>query len=196
MMYIWKLFPLLILSLLLPTSGSIGLSDGLLQPSHLFQEKTLNQEVISFAESKKGLKVGRGECWDLAQQALTYAGARNSTDYRSQTRNENYIWGKEISLDKAKPGDVIQYRNFGGTKRETQTNGSWQEVRFEASHHTAILAKSLPHGAWEVFHQNNQGQQFVTRDTITLWNTEYMQGESTVSVSVKGKFWIYRPQER
>ena len=195
-MYIWKLFPIGFLFLLTLPLFESGSPLRLSEESSFLQVPTLNQEVLSYSKSKKGLKVGRGECWDLAQQALTYAGARNSTDYRSQTRNENYIWGEQVSLNQAKPGDVIQYRNFEGTMRKTQANGSWRELRFEASHHTAILAKPLAHGAWEVFHQNNQGQQFVTRDTIFLQDSEYTEGDETVKISVGGKYWIYRPQKR
>ena len=196
MMNIWKLFPIALLPYL--TFQAIH-SESTLQfggDLYVTQELTLNQEILAFSKSKKGLKVGRGECWDLAEQALTYAGAKNSANYRSKTRNGNHIWGKQVSLNQVKPGDVIQYRNFRGTRRKTQASGSWSELRFEAPHHTAILAKPLAHGAWEVFHQNNQGQQFVTRDTIFLQDSEYSEGDETVRISVEGKYWIYRPQKR
>lgn len=35
----------------------------------------LNQKIITFVSQNIGKKVGRGECWDLAAQALNQAGA-------------------------------------------------------------------------------------------------------------------------
>ena len=166
----------------------------LFQP--LILQQSLNQKVLDFAESKMGEGVGRGECWDLAQQALTFAGARNSTDYRSQTRNSNYIWGKPVSLSQAKPGDIIQYRNFSGKRRETQQNGSWKELGFLAEHHTAILVERLNHGAWKVYQQNNEGQRFVTEDVVHLQDAKFIQESLKIEVDVSGKYWIYRPVSR
>ena len=159
-------------------------------------QQSLNQKVLKYAESKMGEGVGRGECWDLAQQALSFAGARNSTDFRSQTRNANYVWGKSVSLNQARPGDIIQYRNFSGKKRETQENGSWKELGFSAEHHTAILSKRLAHGAWRVYQQNNEGQRFVTEDVVHLQDAKFTQESIRVEVDVSGKYWIYRPVSR
>ena len=164
-----------------------------LSPFPLEQE-SLNRKVIEFAQSKLGQTVGRGECWDLAQQALTRAQARNSTDYLSQTHNENYIWGNLVSLGKAKPGDIIQYRNFRGKVRETLQNGSWRELSFIAQHHTAILAQPLGEGRWRVYQQNDQGQRFVTQDTINLLDATFQKGTRKIEVNVEGKYWIYRPE--
>ena len=39
---------------------------------------TMSQKVVAWAHSKLRQRVGRGECWDLADQALRASGARTS----------------------------------------------------------------------------------------------------------------------
>ena len=62
----------------------------------------LNKEIIEFTTSKIGKKVGSGECWDLAAEALDYAGAK---------WKRSYVYGRKVDLSEEKvlPGDIIQF---------------------------------------------------------------------------------------
>src|ERR1700754_2264222 len=64
----------------------------------------LNKKIISFVKTKIGKKVGRGECWDLAAEALNTNGAKWDGDYG---------FGREINLKKecVYPGDIMQFTN-------------------------------------------------------------------------------------
>jgi hypothetical protein len=57
-------------------------------------EGNLNAKVLQYAESKMGQKVERGECWDLANQALKFAGARQP----GQGGYGSYVFGQSVSL--------------------------------------------------------------------------------------------------
>ena len=59
---------------------------------------TINQEVLAFASSKIGQTVGRGECVDLADQALRNAGALSYGDYGEITPDGDYEWGLAVML--------------------------------------------------------------------------------------------------
>ena len=58
----------------------------------------LNKKIIAFVKTKLNKKVGRGECWDLAAEAL------NSTQAKW---DGNYVFGKEVNYKKdcVYPGD-------------------------------------------------------------------------------------------
>src|SRR5258706_3314819 len=60
----------------------------------------LNQQILDFVNAHLKKKVGRGECWDLAAEALNQAGAK---------WNHKYNYGKHIDPDSTTvfPGDII-----------------------------------------------------------------------------------------
>src|SRR4029077_1244340 len=69
----------------------------------------LNEKVLEFARSKKGEMVGDGECTSLAREAFQFAGARRFPPYGF---DEDFVWGTQVeSLEKALPGDVLQFRD-------------------------------------------------------------------------------------
>jgi hypothetical protein len=53
---------------------------------------TTNQKVVVWARGKLGHKIGRGECWDLGEQALKQAGAQTSNDLGPVEADSDYIW--------------------------------------------------------------------------------------------------------
>src|SRR4051812_49312904 len=67
-------------------------------------EPELNKKIIDFVNSKMNKTVGRGECWDLAAQALNTTGA---------SWDKNFGFGKEIHLKKdcIYPGDIMQFED-------------------------------------------------------------------------------------
>ncbi|RMG18704.1 MAG: hypothetical protein D6730_22525 [Bacteroidetes bacterium] len=157
---------------------------------------TLNEKILAFARNKKGRKVGRGECWDLAETALKKAGGKTSHDYGKVTQSADYKWGKEITLGEARAGDIVQYKNFAWRIDITHKDGStsWREMKYP--HHTAILESKKGHGMWKVLEQNINGR-LVKEHKVYLKNQHYTDEDGDqIKITVKGKRWIYRPQPR
>ncbi|MCK8493203.1 hypothetical protein M0L20_15150 [Spirosoma sp. RP8] len=151
-----------------------------------------NLSVAGFAYSQYGNQVKRGECWDLAEEALKYAGAKTSNDImgsKNVTANADYRWGTPIQVMDVEPGDIIQFRNY--TTKVTSDTG-WQTQ--SRPHHTAIVAAVYPViGAKvvAVYEQNVANNRTVQINTLYLSSgTGLNWGES---VAVTGKIWAYRP---
>ncbi|SRR6056297_536584 len=130
----------------------------------------LNRQIVKYVKSTIGYQIDRGECWDLAYQALK----RVEADWDGE-----YVYGKKLDpkKDKILPGDIIQFENvvlkyYRGTKRFTE--------RME--HHTAIVYKIKGKGVFEIAHQNTS---FSGRTV----------GLSTLDLGtiVDGQIFIYRP---
>ena len=106
-----------------------------------------NKKVVEYVDSVIGKKVGRGECWDLASDALDYAGA-----YLDRSNQKKiYVFGKKLNpaKDKIYPGDILQFENV---KLEyTDGNTIYTETM---SHHTAIIYKVLKNDTYTIAHQN------------------------------------------
>ena len=133
----------------------------------------LNKEIIKYVKSVKGKKVDRGECWDLANQALKLVDA----DW-----DKEYVYGNRIDpkTDKVFPGDLIQFENV--KVKYTEGNATYTELM---THHTAIVYKVLEKGVYEIAHQNTQ---FSGRKVgISKLNINYI---------VKGKIYFYRPTKK
>lgn len=133
----------------------------------------LNKKVIDYVKTTIGKKVDRGECWDLANKALTLIGA----DWDLQ-----YKYGKLLNpkKDDIYPGDIIQ---FEGVKvKYKKGNATYTE---SMEHHTAIVFRVIEKGVYELAHQNTG---FSGRKV----------GLSTLDFStiVKGKMSIYRPVKK
>lgn len=160
---------------------------------------SLSLQVLSFARGKMGKKVGSGECWDLADQALEAAGAKCSHDYGAVGADTDYKWGTSVQLAGAQAGDVIQYRDFKWVRRVTHANGAWEENEFTYPHHTAILGnkKQGSSDIWDVYEQNIKQKRTVQKNEVYLANTEYTDSDgATVTIKVSGTFWIYRAQKK
>lgn len=134
------------------------------------QVPDLNKKIINHIKTKIGKKVGRGECWDLAADALNTVGA---------TWDKDYVFGKEI--DPAKecvyPGDIIQFEGVEVEYRKGNT------IYYEdLSHHTAIVYQVKNKGSFIMAEQNTStGGKKVTLDPLELTNI------------TKGKYTVYRP---
>ena len=130
----------------------------------------LNQKIIEYVNSVIGKKVDRGECWDLAYQALT----RNDAQWDGE-----YVFGKQIypRKDEVFPGDIIQFK--GVKLKYRKRNTIYQETM---PHHTAIVYKVIRKGVYELAHQNTgfSGRK-VGISQFELNNV------------VKGKIAFYRP---
>ena len=102
----------------------------------------LNKKIWDYVNSQIGKKVDRGECWDLAYQALT----QNNCAWDGK-----YVFGKKVDpdTDSIYPGDLIQFENVVITYSE---NGTKFEEMYP--HHTAIVYKVLEKQRYEIVHQN------------------------------------------
>ena len=106
-----------------------------------------NKKVIEYVDAVIGKTVGRGECWDLASEALSYAGA-----YLDRSSQQSiYIFGKQVNPKKEKiyPGDIIQFEKVkieysAGNMIYTET----------MNHHTAIVYEVLSDNTYRIAHQN------------------------------------------
>lgn len=130
----------------------------------------VNQQVVGFVKSKINQRVGRGECWDLAAQALNSAGA--SWDGR-------YGFGREVHADKECifPGDIVQ---FDGVKVRYQRGTYFYEETMDK--HTAVIYEVRGETSFVVAEQNTSGGgRKVTLNPLDLKSI------------VKGQCRLYRP---
>lgn len=177
---------------------------------------SINQKVVAWARGQLKKRVGRGECWDLADHALRYAGARSST---TVGRDDDYVWGEEIPIIAAVPGDILQFRDYVvmtiTTVRTSWTGGTIisppDSVPALRPHHTAIVVGVAP-GVLTILEQHvKPGGAHVQQHTLpvrpgTTTTTEHKVLKTstgglvtatvvtTVTVTLKGKVWAYRPQ--
>ena len=133
----------------------------------------LNKEIIKYVKSVKGKKVERGECWDLANQALIKVDA----DW-----DRAYVYGNKLNpeSDQIFAGDLIQFKNV--KVKYTEGNATYTELM---THHTAIVYKVLGKDIFEIAHQNTQ---FSGRKVgISKLNLNHI---------VEGEIFFYRPTKK
>lgn len=130
----------------------------------------LNKQVIAYVETKINHKVGEGECWDLAAEALNTVGAKWDNEYK---------FGREIDLKKecAYPGDIMQFKNI---KINYKLNNTYYHETM--ADHTAIIYEVVEQDNFNIAEQNTSrlGQK-VGITPLKLSNIS------------SGKFKIYRP---
>ena len=101
-----------------------------------------NQKIRDYVTSVIGTRVDRGECWDLAHNALELVGAK---------WDHQYVFGKEVNPEKDSiyPGDIIHFSNVTIRSKEgnTITTQSFPQ-------HTAIIYEVLGKGVYRIAHQN------------------------------------------
>jgi hypothetical protein len=102
----------------------------------------IGDQVAAFAEASMNKKVGRGECWDLAQFALNKAGATWDGGYGFGNAVD---WHRELVMR----GDIVQ---FDQVMIERRTERSMEQVAMGP--HTAIVIKVLEEGRYIIAHQN------------------------------------------
>ena len=133
----------------------------------------LNAKIIAFVNKNIGKKVGRGECWDLAQIPLD--------EYQADWDGQ-YKYGEKIDYkkDKVLPGDIIQFEKV--IIKEQDEN---KFITTSLPHHTAIVYEVLGNGVFKIANQNtNTHGKKVSIDDL---DTNYI---------TKGKIQFYRPVEK
>lgn len=129
-----------------------------------------NKQIIKYVNSVLGKKVDRGECWDLAYQALTRINA---------VWDGQFKYGKLLDpqKDSIYPGDIIQFKNV--VVKYTEGNTTHTE---EMKQHTAIVFQVYGKGDLELAHQNTSFSGRLVG--LSKLNLKHIS---------KGKIFIYRP---
>jgi hypothetical protein len=127
----------------------------------------LNQEILDFVDAKMGKKVGNGQCWTLAAQALDEIDAK---------WDQKFKYGTLLNPEKdcIYPGDIIQFRNVKFVRKD-----KYEETMEQ---HTAIVYKVLGKGRYTLAHQNTE----QTKKRVGLSDIDMADKKS-------GKMWFYRP---
>ena len=130
----------------------------------------LNRQVLQFVKQKLNKKVGRGECWDLAAEALNSSGAK---------WDNSYGFGKKVDpkKDSIFAGDIIQ---FDGVHIRYQKGKTIFEERLD--HHTAVVFEVLDKGIFRIAEQNTSAH-----------GRKVALGKLDLSSVIKGKYQFYRP---
>ena len=131
----------------------------------------LNKEIIAYVNTKINKKVGNGQCWTLAAEALNLVNAK---------WDGKYIFGKEVFYNKEciYPGDIIQ---FEGVTVKYKENNSY--ITEKMQHHTAIIYEVKGEGDFILANQNTGNSKKVVLTPLEIKNI------------TRGKYKIYRPVE-
>lgn len=113
----------------------------------------IQREVVNFAADNIGKRIGRGECWDLADQALRAAGAEPP---------RGYTFGDRIPLNEIQPGDILQF-----TSARFDEAGYWTIMGMP--NHTAVVHAVGDTRAF-ILQQNFDGKRYVTTYDLNLNN--------------------------
>lgn len=127
----------------------------------------VNKKIIAFCDKNMGKKVGKGECWDLAAEALNSSGAKWTPPYD---------FGKELNTNKevVLSGDIIQFEKV----KLVYPDGSWKEF----PQHTAVIYKVIGKNHYTIAEQNSNRKRFVILSDVDMNHLK------------KGKYSIFRPQ--
>ncbi len=132
----------------------------------------LNQKIVAFVTTTIGTKVDRGECWDLAHQALK----QNEAIW-----DWAYEYGQLINPVKETvyPGDIIQFENV--EVKYKKGNTTFTETM---DHHTAIV--------YRVIDQDNKIFELAHQNT-NFSGRKVGLSEFNLKQVTKGKTMFYRP---
>ena len=161
----------------------------------------LEARVLAFSRTHIGRVLGSGQCAELAEQALLSSGARSFTDYAAETAGDDYVWGVPVDVKDARPGDVLQFRDFVASM-STRTGGGFTSEDSDAEHHTVVVEANRG-GDMTVFEQNVDDDPRVRRSHYYVFSGTYRgradgslaMGEVT-TVRVSGSVHAYRPEPR
>lgn len=135
----------------------------------------LNAKIVAYLDSVMGTKVARGECWDLAAEALAYSGAY--FDRSSMKTITTYGRKLNPSKEEVLPGDLIQFENVEVQWKEGNTT-----YKESMAQHTAIVYKVNERLNYEIAHQNTGA-----------WGKKVGVSNFRLDRVTKGKVMIYRP---
>lgn len=159
------------------------------------------KKVLAFASAQKGKRFRDGECWTLAEHALTSANAITSTDIHGSdlSRTVDYEWGTEIAIGVAGPGDIIQFEDGWKFTRTViaPDGGEKGYTKGVRVHHTAIVERVIIRGIFlKIISQNLPPGTGVASMDFYFAPYNFKEGVNTVDVTVEGNAIFYRPKPR
>ncbi len=132
----------------------------------------INQRIVDHVLAQEGKKVGRGECWDLAADALNTAGAKWDGMYKY---GEVVDWRKNEVL----PGDIVQMADVQVEHKE----GNMSRREFYGKHTAVVIAV---HGRGDISLAHQNVDPVGKKVGFSELNLEDVR---------TGKLVFYRPQE-
>ena len=130
----------------------------------------LNKKILAFVEASIGKKIGRGECWDLAQKPLD----KFDADWNGLLKYGKVVNPKKVDIF---PGDIIQFERV---IVKYEQDGYKMTEQF--AHHTAIVYRVDAKGSYQIAQQNTS---FTGRKVgVSALRLEDIK---------KGKITFYRP---
>jgi hypothetical protein len=162
-------------------------------------EASMADRIVGYARQQLGARIGKGECTDLVDSALRSANVKSAADYGDLSPDADYKWGTPVTLAALQPGDVIQFRDYAYRSvvvTRTGTGSARQERGQDRPHHTAIVESVGDDGALTVLEQNAPDGSPVTRTVLYFKDSTTTSGQRTTTITVKGKFWFFRPQPK
>jgi len=95
--------------------------------------QSLGAYMASWVRAQEGKHIDRGECWDLANEAIKHA---RTAGFKVPSSPSTYAWSSQtVNYKNAQPGDILQFVSYG----EKTAHGS----KSTGSHHTAVVVKSF-----------------------------------------------------
>ena len=183
------------MSRLLPCAFACLCLPALASPAAEPEAGKLNEGVVKFSRDRVGKKVGDGECTSLAIAALESVGAKTTHDFGVSGIDKDYEWGTPVEKPAdARPGDIVQFRDLvpvTKTVTKTATGTTTRTATRNYGHHTAVIARNLGKGKFEVYEQNSGGADASEEEKRKVQKTPLDLAGKT-----GGKVWIYRPVKK
>jgi hypothetical protein len=177
-------------------------------PAHAeISHEAMGDKILAYAREQQGRQVGTGECTELAVEAMKRADAKDVWSYGETSADGDYVWGNQVALKDAQPGDIVQFRNFTIKTTivalEIQPGGQYANTESSAvetrDHHTAIVEANYG-GELLVLEQNVEPHLVVQRTLLpvasatTQGSPDGTPGVLETTFEVDGIARIYRPQ--
>lgn len=125
--------------------------------------------MVEFCKLNKGRKVGDGQCWALANEAMKAA-------KKSRPGSKTRVWGRVVNPahEQIRPGDVLEFEHARFREKGMTV--------ITGRHHTAVVMTPERSGIFTVAEQNFSGSKCVRFREMTL------------ETQVAGKVLVYRPK--
>lgn len=135
--------------------------------------KSAGEFIADFAKEHIGQEVDRGECWDLANRAVTEA---RKAGYSVDLPDRD-VWSDHIvSWNDAQPGDIMQFAGY--YQKLVHADGTYHGL--SAQHHTAVVTEG-PTGDMCKITSWDQGVGMPVAETV--WD---------ICLRTRGSVTIYR----